>query len=135
MRRWLKLWPLLILAVGMLTWPWVSAYIESKRGARYFRDKFKPGRNGYIVLSDDEWARLFGGHAGLGQLAALSRDSSLAPDGRICAAAIANYIRTGGYLRDLKSLEALADSNPTSYEWAISLRYQHFREWVFTLFA
>ncbi|HEY3900799.1 MAG TPA: hypothetical protein VGM54_19470 [Chthoniobacter sp.] len=136
MRRWLKLWTLLFLAACVLTWPWVSAYVEAWRGARYFREKFTlvPGRDLYIALADEEVAEIFGGHAGLGRLAALSRDLSITPGARANAAAVASYIQTGGYLRELQSTEKLADHSG-DWEWAISLRYRYFREWIFMLFA
>jgi hypothetical protein len=135
MRRWLKLW-LLILAASMLAWPWVSAYFQAQESARYIREIYTPvpGRDAYIAMSDDEWGHLFGGHAGLRRLAELSRDSSIIHSAPMKASSIAIYIRSGGYLRDLKSTVALADRSG-NWEWSIWARYDYFREWVFTLFA
>ena len=62
-----------------------------------------------VALHEGDWAILFGGRAGLGQLRALSQDPSLMPSGRRLASELHDYIDTGRHTSHIAFLFSLGD--------------------------
>ncbi|MEP6668292.1 MAG: hypothetical protein ABJF10_04020 [Chthoniobacter sp.] len=106
MRPWIKLVVCLPVAVGLIALPWIAAHVEARHGEEYFRKLYTGGPPEFFpVLSDYEWAVIFGGHAGLRRLKALSEDQSLKPMARWTAGQAFAYIGTGRFQKEMATTE------------------------------
>jgi hypothetical protein len=106
MKRWAKLGLIVAIPAALIVTLWASTILHVNHGERYFREIHAPGQPYRKPLSDYEWAKRFGGHAGLQRLEALSIDPSLTPDERMLAKRTASYIRDGRYTREINTLES-----------------------------
>ena len=126
MKRWAKLGLIVAIPAVLIVTLWASTILHVNHGERYFREIHAPGQPYRKPLSDYEWAKRFGGHAGLQRLEALSIDPSLPPDERMLAKRTASYIRDGRYTREIKTLESRITvfENPTfrAELWLLHLR-------------
>jgi hypothetical protein len=114
----------LLLLSGLLLWPPIYACVGAKEAYTYYRDNFAASRPYGTVISHAEWSVLFGGHAGLGRLDALTKDQTLKPSGRRMALELYDYIKRGQHVSYVGRLLGQADAcdiatHPLAYEYLV----------------